>query len=159
VISQAGGKTGATHVCPGAKREENGMTRTNRINRFTRAPKSGIQVEPPQDNHMNGKLRNASPLRFTNHVFAFCRRGVSFTAAASTSAGAGNGNPAWHEPDTFPAETVPEWSRSLFNGLAQITVQSTRDAGAIKLTANSGGLTPAPAVLESKPRASRPSVP
>jgi len=31
---------------------------------------------------------------------------------------------------------------ALFNGLAQIIVQSTRDAGEFKLTATSGGLTP-----------------
>ena len=35
------------------------------------------------------------------------------------------------------------WSRSLFNGLAQIIVQSTRDAGEIKLTATADGLKPA----------------
>ena len=32
--------------------------------------------------------------------------------------------------------SVPPWSRSLFNGLAQIIVQSTRDAGEFKLTAS-----------------------
>ena len=35
-----------------------------------------------------------------------------------------------------------EWSRSVFNGLAQIIVQSTKDAGEIKLTATAGGLSP-----------------
>ena len=39
--------------------------------------------------------------------------------------------------------SAPPWSRSLFNGLAQIIVQSTRDAGEIKLTASADGLTPA----------------
>ena len=36
--------------------------------------------------------------------------------------------------------SVPPWSRSLFNGLAQVIVQSTRDAGEIKLTATADGL-------------------
>jgi beta-galactosidase len=51
------------------------------------------------------------------------------------------------------------WSRSLFNGLAQIIVQSTKDAGEIKLTATADGLTPSTTVLETKPCAPRPSVP
>ena len=34
--------------------------------------------------------------------------------------------------------TVAPWSRSLFNGLAQFIVQSTRDAGEFKLTAGGG---------------------
>jgi len=54
---------------------------------------------------------------------------------------------------------VPPWSRSLFNGLAQIIVQSTRDAGEIKLTATADGLTPATTVVQTQPCAPRPSVP
>jgi beta-galactosidase len=54
--------------------------------------------------------------------------------------------------------TAAPWSRSLFNGLAQIIVQSTKDAGEIKLTATADGLTPATAVLQTKPSALRPSV-
>ena len=38
---------------------------------------------------------------------------------------------------------VPAWSRSVFNGLAQVIVQSTGEAGEIKLTASAGGLRPA----------------
>jgi len=51
------------------------------------------------------------------------------------------------------------WSRSLFNGLAQIIVQSTRDAGEFKLTASAAGLAPAVAVVQTQPCAPRPSVP
>jgi beta-galactosidase len=54
---------------------------------------------------------------------------------------------------------VPPWSRSLFNGLAQIIVQSTRDAGEIKLTATADGLTPATAAVQTQPCVLRPSVP
>jgi len=42
------------------------------------------------------------------------------------------------------------WSRSLFNGLAQIIVQSTRDAGEIKLTATADGLAPATAAVNTQ---------
>jgi beta-galactosidase len=54
---------------------------------------------------------------------------------------------------------VPPWSRTLFNGLAQIIVQSTREAGEIKLTATADGLATTTAVMQTQPCASRPSVP
>jgi len=54
---------------------------------------------------------------------------------------------------------LPEWKRSVFNGLAQIIVQSTREPGAIKLTAAAEGLTPATASVQSQPCAPRPFVP
>ena len=54
--------------------------------------------------------------------------------------------------------SVPPWSRSLFNGLAQIIVQSTRDSGEFKLTASSDRLTPATVVEQTQPCVPRPSV-
>ena len=73
--------------------------------------------------------------------------------------GVGNGDPGCHEPDTFAGQAAPQWSRSLFNGLAQIIVQSTKDAGEIKLTATADGLTPATTVVKTQPCVPRPSVP
>jgi beta-galactosidase len=55
--------------------------------------------------------------------------------------------------------STPPWSRSLFNGLAQIIVQSTRDAGEFKLTASSDGLEPAVAVEQTLPCTPIPSAP
>ena len=55
--------------------------------------------------------------------------------------------------------TVPPWSRSLFNGLAQVIVQSTKDAGEVKLTATADGLAPATATLQTQPGTPRPFVP
>jgi beta-galactosidase len=55
--------------------------------------------------------------------------------------------------------SVPPWSRSLFNGLAQVIVQSTRDAGEVKLTATTDGLAPATASVQTKLGTPRPSVP
>jgi len=51
------------------------------------------------------------------------------------------------------------WSRSVFNGLAQILVQSTKDAGEIKLAATADGLSPATATIQTQPGTPRPSVP
>jgi beta-galactosidase len=94
--------------------------------------------------------------------------------------GVGNGDPASHEPDTFAGQALPrgvtppsadqpaddttprgkpQWSRSLFNGLAQIIVQSTRDAGEIKLMATADGLTPTTTVVKTQPHEPRPSLP
>ena len=54
---------------------------------------------------------------------------------------------------------LPEWKRSVFNGLAQIIVQGTKDPGEIKLTARADGLSPATASVPSQPCTSRPAAP
>ena len=51
------------------------------------------------------------------------------------------------------------WSRSVFNGLAQIMVQSTREAGEIKLTATAEGLQPVTTTITTQAGATRPFVP
>jgi beta-galactosidase len=51
------------------------------------------------------------------------------------------------------------WSRSLFNGLAQVIVQSTKDAGEIKLTASADGLQSATATVTTQPCTPKPFVP
>jgi beta-galactosidase len=55
--------------------------------------------------------------------------------------------------------SVPPWSRSLFNGLAQVIVQSTGDPGGFKLTAGADGLAPATAEVQTQPCTPWPSVP
>jgi beta-galactosidase len=46
----------------------------------------------------------------------------------------------------------PAWKRSVFNGLAQVIVQSTAEAGAIELTGSSSGLAPATiSILTARP--------
>jgi beta-galactosidase len=52
-----------------------------------------------------------------------------------------------------------DWSRSAFNGLAQIMVQATKDAGEIKLTAVAEGLQSTTHVVQAKPATPRPFVP
>jgi beta-galactosidase len=53
--------------------------------------------------------------------------------------GVGNGDPASREPDQF-LEADATWRRSLFNGLAQIIVQSSGPTGQITLTGESPGI-------------------
>jgi beta-galactosidase len=58
---------------------------------------------------------------------------VSFAASGGAIIGVGDGDPASHEMDKGT-------QRSLFNGLAQVIVQSTNVPGSIILTATSSGL-------------------
>jgi beta-galactosidase len=71
--------------------------------------------------------------------------------------GVGNGDPSCHEPDQYPTQSG--WQRSVFNGLAQIIVQSTRIPGEITLTATADGLQPQKIYIESQACDPRPSVP
>ena len=58
-----------------------------------------------------------------------------------------------------PKGSPVNWSRSLFNGLAQIIVQSTETTGEIKLTATADGLKPATATVETRSAPLRPFAP
>jgi beta-galactosidase len=55
--------------------------------------------------------------------------------------------------------TSTPWSRSVFNGLAQVMVQSTKEAGEIKLTATAEGLKPATTTIRTQGSVARASVP
>jgi beta-galactosidase len=55
--------------------------------------------------------------------------------------------------------TTTDWQRSMFNGLAQILLQSTKEPGEIKLTATAEGLPPATMSVQSEPSTPRPFVP
>ena len=54
---------------------------------------------------------------------------------------------------------APPARRSLFNGLAQVIVQSTREPSEIRLTARSEGLPPAEATVTARPATPRAAVP
>ena len=54
---------------------------------------------------------------------------------------------------------APNWKRSVFNGLAQVLVQSRKQAGQLRLTARAEGLAPATLTLTSQVCAPRPAVP
>jgi len=51
------------------------------------------------------------------------------------------------------------WSRSVFNGLAQIIVQSSKEPGTLKLTAQADGLKPVTISIQSEPAKSRLALP
>ena len=67
--------------------------------------------------------------------------------------GAGNGDPSSHEADSFPisgGNEAPPAHRRLFNGLAQVLVQSTGEAGEIVLGATSEGLAAGRLVIRAR---------
>lgn len=66
--------------------------------------------------------------------------------------GVGNGDPNSHDPEKGNKVRI-------YNGLAQIIVQSTKDAGEIKLTAKADGLSPATIVVKTSPTQPIPAVP
>lgn len=66
--------------------------------------------------------------------------------------GLGNGDPNCHEPEKGNR-------RSLFNGLAQVIIQSTGDTGKVCLKASSKGLKPATIFISSLPASSKSFVP
>jgi beta-galactosidase len=72
--------------------------------------------------------------------------------------GEGGLNPDVNVEITGQPQASP-WSRSLFNGLAQIIVQSTKDAGEMKLTATADGLKTATVSVQSQVCTPRSSVP
>jgi beta-galactosidase len=92
-------------------------------------------------------------------VVPLAQQKVSFTlAGAGRIIGVGNGDPNCHEPDVLVGSSAG-WSRSLFNGLGQIIVQSTREAGEIKLTASTDKLAPGTTIVRTRSRTPRPFVP
>ncbi|MCC9137554.1 beta-galactosidase GalA [Pontibacter silvestris] len=69
----------------------------------------------------------------------------------------------WDNVNTSPGTVqivtpAAPWKRKLFNGLAQIIIQATKEAGEITLTATAKDLKPAVLKLKSSATATRPSV-
>jgi beta-galactosidase len=62
----------------------------------------------------------------------------------------------WDEPNTDPGlvqaiSPSPQWKRHLFNGLAQVIVQSTKQSGELILKATAGGLRQAVIKIQTRP--------
>lgn len=68
--------------------------------------------------------------------------------------------PAGHVSLEVQAAPVqPAWSRPVFNGLAQIIVQASKEAGELRLSAAASGLQGAESVVRTKAAVARPCVP
>jgi beta-galactosidase len=69
----------------------------------------------------------------------------------------------WDEPNTDPGlvqliSPSPQWKRNLFNGLAQVIVQSTKQSGKLIIKATADGLKSAIIEIMTKPVTLRPEV-
>jgi beta-galactosidase len=78
-------------------------------------------------------------------------------ALANYGPAAGLNQGVWLQLQDPPAPV--RWRRSVFNGLAQIIVQASKESGTLRLTARSAGLRPAAVLVQTKPVLPRPSVP
>lgn len=67
-------------------------------------------------------------------------------------------NPTVHL-EMIPKATSAQWSRSLFNGLAQVIVQAVRTPGSFTLTASAEGLIPVAVRVEPQAAVLRSAVP
>ena len=70
----------------------------------------------------------------------------------------------WDEPNTDPGlvQTISpslQWKRSVFNGLSQVIVQSTKQPGAIDIKASAEGLLQTIIKIQTEPTTPRLSVP
>jgi beta-galactosidase len=95
--------------------------------------------------------KEGRPVPIANNKIAFTLSGPAKLI------GVGNGDPNCQESDKAP-------KRSLFNGLAQVIIQSTKRPGAIHIVAAKDGwdgpdLTSATLLITAKPAEARPSVP
>jgi beta-galactosidase len=100
---------------------------------------------------------------FTFHLEPHTLRPTNVIAIIATSLRREPGNRGGRNPDgpglirlTTPAG---DWKRRVFNGLAQVIVQSTGQPGDITLTAKAPALDPAVLKLQAQPAQRRPAVP
>ena len=92
-------------------------------------------------------------------IMKFLHAGDNIIAVCCNNGGGQGGLSPNVNVDIATKPSLMPWSRSLFNGLAQVIVQSTRDAGEIKLTATADGLKLATVTVQTQSCALRPSVP
>jgi beta-galactosidase len=91
-------------------------------------------------------------------VKALLAPGPNTVAVALANYGAAAGLNQGVELRMHDQPKAPAWSRSTFNGFAQIIIQATRRPGTLELTARAAGLGPATLPLSTAPTTPRPSV-
>jgi beta-galactosidase len=112
--------------------------------------------------YVNGKLTAESHEAASTPTFNVRKRlhaGVNTIAVLIKADATGGGMSGGVMVEIEQVPVVASWSRSTFNGLAQVLVQSTQEAGKIQLTASADGLAPATLSVETKPCTPRAAVP
>jgi beta-galactosidase len=112
--------------------------------------------------YVNGQLAGEAHDWSTPHSFdirKFLHEGEN-TIAVAVKNNAGEGGLNGGVTLEIQEPPVPlEWKRSVFNGLAQVIIQTSKTPGELKLVARSGDLKSATVSVGAKPCAPRPSVP
>jgi beta-galactosidase len=111
--------------------------------------------------YVNGKLIGNTGESRTASVYdgkALLRPGENTIAVTLANYGAAGGLLKGVELRLQGQPQPVQWQRSAFNGLAQIIVQASKQAGPLQLTATADGLQPATAVIEAKPAQPRPAL-
>jgi beta-galactosidase len=112
--------------------------------------------------YVNGKLAGESPdwqVPAVIDVKPFLHPGENVIAVAVANYGGPGGLNKGVTLEFQEKIVASAWQRDVFNGLAQIIIQSTREPGEIKLTASVDGLSPATASVSSQPCTFRPAAP
>jgi beta-galactosidase len=110
---------------------------------------------------INGKLigpGGAARAPSVYDVKALLQPGPNTIAVAIANYGAAAGLNQGVELRLHDEPPAPAWSRSTLNGLAQIIVRTTKQPGALVLSARAAGLAAATLPLAATPATPRPSV-
>ena len=111
--------------------------------------------------HLNGEhLAPTGDSRAANlfDAKAKLRVGENTIAIALANYGANGGLSGGVQLVFHGTPVAPRWSRSVFNGLAQVIVRAGKTTGPIKLTATADGLAPTTLTIETEPAVLRPAV-
>jgi beta-galactosidase len=124
-------------------------------------------VGEEQSVYVNGqilaqKVRRAGKGHEFNLDSGLLRPGTNVIVIVATPVVNGRGNRGGSDENS-PGEirlitSAGDWKRSVFNGLAQVIVQSAAQAGELTLTATSPGLAPAVVKIQTQPVSLRPAV-
>jgi beta-galactosidase len=112
--------------------------------------------------YVNGRLAGESHDWSSSPVFdirKFLHSGENVIAVAVKNNEAQGGLNKGVTVQIAEKPTPPDWKRSVFNGLAQIILQSTSERGELKLTAHADGVAPATLSVPTQPYPAKPTVP
>ena len=112
--------------------------------------------------YVNGQFAGEAHDWSTSHTFdirKFLHPGENTLAVAVKNNAAQGGLNKGITLEVPQPPILAQWKRSVFNGLAQILVQSSKEAGELKLTARADGLQPATLAVTSQACTPRPAVP
>lgn len=138
--------------------------KTSRSKRKMQSLREGtVSVETADGQAIAGRLPRDSSGHELNLRRELLRPGRNVVAVVATVGQRGTERGGRNRPEAGRGilrivTPTADWKRSVFNGLAQVIVQSTQQSGEITLKASSPDLSPNVIRLQSQPTALRPAV-